>query len=125
MLLIDVFNNSLVHDTHGAVVTYMLYALLMSDVLTIAFCSACTASQLSNPCPDWNCIPLHGVSVQCACPRAGPLYPVPNTWLFCEVMTAPTLRLPQVALHAHTSAVVIAISCMLGLDKVEVPPIHV
>ena len=79
MFRMRVFNNSLVHDTHGAVVTYMLRALLMSDVLTIAFCSACTASQLSNPCPEGYCAPAHGVSMQCTCPRAGPLYPVPNT----------------------------------------------
>ena len=40
-------------------------------------------------------------------------------------MTAPTLRLPHVALVAHTSAVVIAASCTVGLDKGEVPPVHV
>jgi hypothetical protein len=125
MFFMCVFNNSLVQLTQGAVVTYMLCALLMSEVLTMAFCSACTASQLSSPCPLAYSDPAHGKSTQCGCPRAGPLYPVPSTWSDCEVMTAPTARLEHVALHAQTSAMVIAISCTLGLDKVEVPLIHV
>lgn len=115
-----VFINSLIQLTQGKVVTYTLYALSMALTFTNAFCSACTASQKSSPCPDGYCDPGQGRSVQCANFAGVPLYPVLKIRLVLEVITQPTCRLAQVDRVANTSAVVIIMSCMSGLLIVSV-----
>lgn len=77
IVLHGVLNSIFKQVIQGLVVTYNVWIRFTSGHWSSAFCSACTAIQLSKDSPEDLPSLLHGLHVYN--PLAGPLYPVDNT----------------------------------------------